>query len=388
MEVTPAAASLEPPSGTIVDTAETAPIATAPEHRIRVVANPWLARLLIAAPIGVGLVLAVSGFYLDDPMFGTGLVAVIVVFVVFQVFARWLPEALERLRLRQIVGPGEQARFTAFEAGTERMMNNRIGLVPAAVFVVFALARYPVAAGGLDGFLFGSGPRSLGRAGPLMLLDMLGETLLGLALGLVLWRMLVAALKVRELGDRFELRLQLNHPDRCGGFRPIGDLCLWNAFLVTVPAVYLAAWVVLAPRIPMYGTTYVGLHTAFLGVLAVLAPVTFVAPLWTIHRSMVREATRLRVEVEQLGQQIDRLSRDLLERSDELKPDEIAALARDIDVRQQSYKRSEQIPTWPIDIGLALRFGTSQAIPLLGLTGLGKPVIDAIERLAKFAAAG
>ena len=387
MEVTPAAASLKT-SGTIVGAAMDGPTVTVPGHRIQVVANPWLSRLLIGAPIGVGLVLAVSGFYVDDPMFGTGLVAVIAVFAVFQVFARWLPEAFERLRLRQIVGPGELARYTFFESGTERMMNSRIGLVPAAVFVVFALARYPVVAGGLEAFVFGTGPRSLGRAGPLMLVDMLGEALLGLALGLVLWRMIVAALKVRELGRRFDLHLQLDHPDRCGGFRPIGDLCLWNAFLVTVPAVYLAAWVLLAPRIPMYGTTYVGLHTAFLGVLAVLAPVTFVAPLWTIHRAMVREATRLRVEVEQLGQQIDRLSRDLLERSNELKPDEVAALARDIDVRQQSYKRSEQIPTWPIDISLAFRFGTSQAIPLLSLTGLGKPVIDAIDRLAKFAAPG
>jgi hypothetical protein len=138
----------------------------------------------------------------------------------------------------------------------------------------------------------------------------------------------------------------------------------------------------------MYGTTYVGLHTAFLGVLAVLAPVTFIAPLWTIHQTMVREATRLRVEVEQLGQQIDRLSRDLLERSDELTPDQVAALARDVEVRQESYKRSEKIPTWPIDVGLAVRFGTSQAIPLLSLTGLSKPLVDAVAGLAKLVETG
>jgi hypothetical protein len=61
----------------------------------------------------------------------------------------------------------------------------------------------------------------------------------------------------------------------------------------------------------------------------------------------------------------------------------VAALARDVEVRQQSYQRSEKIPTWPIDIGLAVRFGTSQAIPLLSLTGLSKPIVDTIAGLVK-----
>lgn len=394
MEATPAPASVpagsRPTTGAATaappdDAARTLPGAAAPppaRRLIRVVTNLWLERLLLAAPVAVAAVLAWFGFFTDDPMYATGLVTVIAAFGVFHVFARRIPDAFDVLRVRGVIAPADLPRFEAFEADTERLMNARRGLVPGIVFMAFAIARFPTAAGGLDRFLVGDGPRSLGRAGPLMLADMVGEALLGLALGLVLWRMLVVAVKVRELGTRFDLRLQLNHPDRCGGFRPLGDICLWNALLVTVPAIFLAAWVVLGPRMG-YGTTYVGLHTAFLGVLAVLAPVTFIAPLWTIHQTMVREATRLRVEVEQLGQQIDRLSRDLLERSDELTPDQVAALARDVEVRQESYKRSEKIPTWPIDLGLAVRFGTSQAIPLLSLTGLSKPIVDAVAGLAK-----
>jgi hypothetical protein len=158
-----------------------------------------------------------------------------------------------------------------------------------------------------------------------------------------------------------------------------------NALLVTVPAIYLAAWIVLAPRMH-YGTTYVGLHTSFLAVLAVLAPLTFIAPLWTVHGGMLRESARLRSEVDQVGQQINRLSRELLERSEEMSADEAAAMAHDLDIRQSNYKRTEQIPTWPIDPSLALRFGTSQLIPLLSLTGLSKPIVDAIDRFGTFVA--
>jgi hypothetical protein len=351
--------------------------------RIRVVDNVWLQRLLIAAPVGVGVVLVWFGFFVADPMYGTGLVTVIAAFVVFHVFAARIPDAFDRLPVRGVVAPEDLGRYRRFERGVEDLMNARRGLVPGVLLAAFAIARFPTAAGGIDRWLFGSGARSLPQAGPLMLADIVAEALLGLALGLVLWRMLVVALKVRELGRTFDLRLQVNHPDRCGGFRPLGDLCLWNALLVTVPAIFLGAWVVLAPGIERYSTTYVGLHTGFLAFLAVLAPITFLAPLWSIHQSMVRESARLRVEVEQLGQQIDRLSRDLLERSETLTPDEVAALAKDVEVRQESYRRSEKIPTWPIDLGLAVKFGTSQLVPLLSLTGLSKPIVDTIGGLAK-----
>jgi hypothetical protein len=369
-----------------VDRATSAPadVGDVPGYRIRVVSDPWLERLLIAAPIGVAVVLVWFGFFRDDPMFGSGLLTVIAAFVVFHVFAGRIPDAFDRLLARGVVVPADASPYRAFEAGIEKLMNGRLGLIPGIVFALFAIARFPTVAGGIDRWLLGDGVRSLARAGPLMLADMIAEALLGFALGLVLWRMLVVARKVSDVGRRFDLELQLNHPDRCGGFRPLGDLCLWNALLVTVPAIFLATWVVLAPGIPRYGTTYVGLHTAFLGVLAVLAPVTFLAPLWTIHQTMVREGARLRVEVEQLGQQINSRSRSLLERSDEMTPDEIAALAKDVEVRQASYKTSEKIPTWPIDLGLAFKFGTSQIIPLLSLTGLSKPVVDTIDRLAKF----
>jgi hypothetical protein len=353
--------------------------------RIKVVSSPALERLLMAAPVAVGVALVlgivVGQFSLDDPMYLSGLFAVLAALVVFQGFARRIPDSFERLQTREVVRPIDLAKFADFKRGTTRLLNHPIGIVFGAIFVVFALLRFLVV--GVMDLFTGPEARSFDAYWPL-LLTMLAEALLGLALGLVLWRMLVVAIKVRELGDHFDLRVQLNHPDRCGGFRPLGDLCLWNALLVTVPAIFLGVWVVLAPTFPRYGTTYVELHSAFLVILAVLAPVTFLWPLWSIHAEMLRESTRLRAEVDQAGQQIDRLSRELLERSSEMSADEAAAIAHDLEIRQENYKLTERIPTWPIDLNLALKFGTSQVIPLLGLTGLSSPIVDAIDRFGGF----
>ena len=358
---------------------------------IEVVRSKTLRRLLMAAPIAVGIALVlgvvVGQFSLDDPMYLSGLFTVLVALVVFQGFARRIPDSFERLQARRVVRVVDRAKFADFKADTTRWLNHPIGTVFGAIFVVFALLRF-VIVGVIDLFT-GPGARPFGAYWPL-LLTMLAEALLGFALGLVLWRMLVIAIKVRELGDRFELQVQLNHPDRCGGFRPLGDLCLWNALLVTVPAIYLGIWVVLAPTLLddagdlIYGTRYVELHSAFLVILAVLAPVTFLWPLWSIHAEMLRESARLRAEVDEAGQQIDRLSRELLERSSEMSADEAAAIAHDLEIRQENYKLTERIPTWPIDLNLALKFGTSQIVPLLGLTGLSAPIVDAIDRFGGF----
>jgi hypothetical protein len=357
--------------------------------RIKVVSSPALERLLIAAPIAVGIVLAVGifigGYSLADPMLVSGFLAVIAALVIFQGFARRIPDAFERLRAREVVRAVDQAKFVEFQRSTTRLLNHPASIVAGVVFVVFALARFALTAEGIGGFL-----ANLGTGYAPYVAEVVGEASLGFVLGLILWRMLIVAVQVRDLGDRFELRLQLNHPDKCGGFRPLGDLCLWNALLVSVPAIYLGFWIVLGPTLKdaaghlLYGARYFELHAVFLGILAVLAPVTFIAPLWTIHLEMLRESTRLRVEVDQVGQQIDRLSRELLERSEEMSADEAAAKAHDLEIRQDSYKRTEHIPTWPIDVSLALRFGTSQVIPLLGLTGLSKPVVDAIGRFGSF----
>lgn len=340
---------------------------------IKVVTSDLQRTLLIAAPVGAAIVLAL---FARDPMFASGLVTVIAAFVVFHVFISRIPDAFERLATRKVIDSEALDGLVRFETATEAALNDWRAVAVGAAFAVFGVARFPVQAGGIGEF-GGALARSLDAGRPLLLLDAIAEAAIGFILGLMAWRMLVVAWRVRRLGHAFVMRIQLGHPDGCGGFRPLGELCLWNALLVTVPAIFLGFWVVLAPKFG-YGDTYVGLHTTLLGVLIVLATVTFLAPLWSVHLAMQQDADRLRQEVDEVGQTIDRLSRELLARADQLTPDESEKMTRDLEIQQQIYRRNEQIPTWPIDVRLAVKFSSAQVVPLLTFTGLSKPVVDLV----------
>jgi hypothetical protein len=353
------------------------------EARLRVVTSPFQLALLIAAPTAtlIGLVV-----FARDPMFASGLAAVIAVFVVFQIFASRIPEAFDRLRTRRVIDEEELPNFPLFKARTEQSLNSRLAYAVGTVFAALALARFPVLAGGVPEF--GALLTTSLQAGqPILVLNALAEAVLGFTLGLIAWRMLVVAWRLIALGRSYRLRLQIGHPDGCAGLRPVGDLCLWNALLLSVPAVFLGFWLPLAPEFG-YGTTYTGLHATLLAVLVGLAVVTFVAPLWTIHLAMRRDAERIRAEVDEIGRTIDRLSRHLLKRADELSPEDAKRMLSDLQAHQDVYKRHEHVPTWPIDTRIALKFSSAQVVPLLGLTGLSKPIIDLVASIIRAAEVG
>jgi hypothetical protein len=340
---------------------------------IDVVASDVQRRLLAAAPVATALVLAV---FARDPMFASGLVAVIAAFAVFHVFASRIPDAFERLLTRNLIDADATGRFRGFEANLTRSLNAPGAYALGFLFALFAFARFPWEAGGLAP-LVDALSRTLAAGRPLLIADIGAESALGFVLGLVAWRMIVVARGLRQVGNEFVLRIQRAHPDRCGGFRPIGNLCLWNALLVSVPAVFLGAWVVLAPKFG-YGTTYLGLHTAFLGVLIVLATLTFIAPLWSIHLRMSADADRLREEVDEVGRTIDRLSKQLLDSAEEQSSDESEALRKKLSIQRDIYRDGADIPTWPVDVRHLVSFGSAQIVPILGLTGLSRPVIDVV----------
>jgi hypothetical protein len=186
--------------------------------------------------------------------------------------------------------------------------------------------------------------------------------------------------KVHELG-RFPLRVQLGHPDRCGGFKPLGNLCLWNALVLSVPGVFLGWWIIVGPA-SQYGSRYVAFHSLLASLVIVLATIAFLLPLWSVHRVMVRDATHLRDDIERHGQRIDRLARDLVAARDDIPSETWEAMVSDLGRRQELYKANEKVPTWPIDARLATKFGTSQLVPLLGVTGMSKPILDAVKAVS------
>jgi len=343
--------------------------------RVTVFRRGSLLGLVVSVPILTTVALVYYRLFPEDPMLASGLAAVVVGFVVFLIFARQIPDAFAMIRLRGLIPPESIAAYAGYESTVTSMLNSRWSVALAAAGAVIGFARYPVAWGGFDAVL-GQGIGGVQVSPLVAVADILGETIIGAAAGLAIWRMIVVGAAVYRLG-RFPLRVQLGHPDRCGGFQPIGNLCLWNALILSVPGVFLGFWIAAGPS-SQYGSTYVALHSVLASIVVVLATVAFLAPLWGIHRAMVRSAAALRVDVERHGQRIDELARELIAARDDLTPEDLQAKSADLDRRKALYVANEHIPTWPIDVRLATKFGTSQLVPLLGLTGLSKPILDVI----------
>ena len=58
-------------------------------------------------------------------------------------------------------------------------------------------------------------------------------------IGLMAWRMAVVTYMIREIGKRFELSIQFGNPDKCGGLESLGNLCLWNSLVMSIPGLYI-----------------------------------------------------------------------------------------------------------------------------------------------------
>lgn len=355
-------------------------------YRIEVFRSRLQRLLFLAIPILTALYLAWNGFFASDPMVGTGLAGAVAGFWVFLLFAARVPRSFAIVSLRGLVLPDDQARYLDFERGVERLLNSRWSLLPGAVGIALALAYFPIRAGGIAA-VFGAGPGSLQDLGTLVGVIAFGLPILWFMAGLAIWRMVIVGWKLDDLGSRFRLQLQVGHPDGCGGFEPLGSLSLWNASILAVPGLFLGWWIAIGPT-NQYGTRWLTFDTALAAIVVMLAGMAFVAPLWNIHRAMARSAELLRVEVEHRGREIDRLARELLAGPEVLTSDVTAQKAKDLELQRSLYRDSQAIPTWPINTRLAVKFGSSQLVPLLGLTGLGRPIVDAIQRLSTFLSGG
>lgn len=348
--------------------------------------SPVVRALFVLVPATVAAILLIFRFFPRDPMYASGLGAVVVGFAIFIGFGRRVPDAFALVRQRRLASDSDVAAYREFERETGRLLNARPSLIAGLLFAGAALARYPVGVGGL-GALIEAGPRGAPMWGPLAVADLVAEAVLGFAVGLAMWRMGVVGWRIHRLGERFSLRLQLGHPDGCGGFKPLGNVCLWNALILAVPGAFLGWWIAVGP-VSQYGSRYVVLHSVLAAIVVLVATVAFLAPLWSIHRAMTRSAEAVRGHLEQHGRRIDELARELVERGDQLSAGQRESRSNDLKFWRELYERHRHVPTWPIDLPLVTKFVGSQAVPLLGLTGMSQPIVDIVERLLSWTAEG
>ena len=207
----------------------------------------------------------------------------------------------------------------------------------------------------------------------------ISEIAIGILVGLIAWRMLVLGRYISLLNRNFVLKPNLLHPDRVGGLKPLGDLCLLNVMILTIPSINLAIWIFSAPIFyeNRYGDQYTNMLLIIL--LATIASAFFVLfyPLQGVHRVMVEARAKIIPLVEKLYNNIENLSDQLLVQAAGKISQETDKMAKKVALLQQVYQDYQHLPVWPFRFRVLF---LQQAVPILGfLIGLINIILRLIE---------
>lgn len=309
-----------------------------------------------------------------DYMFLSGLgAAALGLFLLWKLVQR-IPETLGTLWNRGLIAPTKEDQYRTFICDVEDSLHHRGGQL--LLGVVCALA------GG--GWLLLPEPRQwnlsqYGLAG--LLLSCIALAFIGFIVGLMAWRVVAIGASVWKLGKDFDLSPDPGHPNRCGGLEPLGNLCLWNAFVLAIPGVYLAFWIIRALAFGYIEFFPEVLFRWLLLVPMVLAIFGFVVPLWSVHQEMVTQRDVVRGQLHPLGQSINDLASKMLDQADEFDPEEAKKMAEELKLMRQIYQQKEQYPVLPFSQTMLVKFVSSQAPTLVALTTLSDEGQDAISTL-------
>jgi len=199
-------------------------------------------------------------------------------------------------------------------------------------------------------------------AGPLV--GALGGYLVGRVLG----RMLSYGLLGPFLSKRrVTFRVIPEHVDGAAGLKPVGDYYLFQALLLTLPAIFLLVWSLIF-LLPDWADRYGSWRETYLGLLALaiaLEIAAFVAPMWHAHVAMKKEKhNALKTADTKLADDIAEVRAEL---AGKLSVDDRSVAHDRLDHLTARYEAIETMPTWPVDRALRRRVTLGNAGLILGL---------------------
>lgn len=306
-------------------------------------------------------------------------VGIILEFVVInKVFAE-VPRTLAIIWRRDLIAnpaaAGERVaeRFNAFLDRFEALLNHKGYALVVGLLVSLAILRgtYPF----VYRDAYGTFP---GAISPVVF----AESFVGFFFGLFAWRYAVIAFMIGRLASNFKLEMQAQHPDRCGGLEPLGNLCLWNALILVIPAIILALWLGVA-TLPRYAffELWSSLFRQYLMVLTVLSIFLFFYPVGKIHQRMAEARGRMLEELDALTARADAILGRLRNEVDSLPAEESDEYLEKLATYRRVFEENASIPAWPFDWRIALKFSVAQVVPVLSLFGLGQPLVNVIQSL-------
>jgi len=212
-------------------------------------------------------------------------------------------------------------------------------------------------------------------------LDQLGyiiESISYFYLGVLAWRLWATGKMISGLSSRFDLIPKIGHPDNCGGFSPIGNLCLWNAFLVGIWGVLLSAWIVYAQIHPgsiPYG--YLSVADSLLIVILVISLLFFFIPLWNVHKAMLFKQFEIKQKLWEIGVDINHIEYNLLNNARVMEPDKAEESRKRLELLRDKYFEWKNYPTWPFDTSIIKKLIITETVPILTISGVSEQAVKA-----------
>ncbi|MBN2119004.1 MAG: hypothetical protein JW730_20720 [Anaerolineales bacterium] len=347
----------------------------------------WIPALLLLLVLADWLIGA--GAFSRDTFRMTGVLTVAFILLSIQSLFDRLPRVLETIWRRGLIdvqsGNAETNKFLEYLDQFEAALNAKYERGLALIFAIGSLfatypfrylmvaKRFPFDFPATLSYYFG------GQAGII-------APVLGFVVGMLAWRVGTIAYFIGAIGERFPLKIQINHHDQSGGLKPLGDLAFNIAIIILIPAIFLAVWGFITtffrdPSLELYITLWGGLFRQLLVILGILSLFAFIQPLYKIHLRMDEHARKIQAELDSLSQKIEALSHELRSQADEIGPQAGEDQLRTIEFMKRVYNENSQIPTWPFNWKTLFRFASAQAVPLLSLLGTSGPVIEIIKGL-------
>lgn len=190
--------------------------------------------------------------------------------------------------------------------------------------------------------------------------------------GVVCWTMFITGLFIRKIPRKFQVNIRPFHPDQCGGLKFLGDFSINMALPILIGITTLSI-------ITLYymldtNTSLASVRLAILGFIALflfaipLAFLTFLGPLWEIHKVMLNHRRQYE---DQFAERIFPLIIQLNKYIDTKEFEKVKELNELIDILQRFAPDKANHPIWPFDRRMFLGFVTPQVvsilIPIVGL---------------------
>ena len=210
--------------------------------------------------------------------------------------------------------------------------------------------------------------------------------------GSLFFRLVATAMLIYKSPEYFEYAIQPSHPDRCGGFKSVGDLCLKMVYHLLVPTLFVSFWLIVSKHVTLTPELqelllppYVqdpGFRTpakALLTLLIVTGLTVFFWPMYSVHELMLKERGELQATLDAIARRIHEIDHTIRAGFLTMTAGDRKERLTEIESLRELYELTSKTPAWPFERSVALKLVSTQAIPFISLLGLGGPLGRVVE---------